>query len=108
MTKQLKLTFRRQELISMQVDLLPKGTDPREVENWLRDMALARKLNIVHTTTVSSRTSQSIPETAAFIRKNRLGRDVYILGAANVGKSAFCRCRSSAVFLQLWLLFSHT
>lgn len=75
----------------MQVDLLPKGTDLQDVADWLQDMALARKVNVIHTSTVSSRTGESIPETAAFIRKNRLGRDVYIVGAANVGKSAFCR-----------------
>ena len=105
----------------MQVDLLPKGTDPHHVARWLHDLALGRKVNVVHTATVSSRTSESIPETAAFIRRNRLGRDVYIVGAANVGKSAFCRyalpfspslvckCDDTLVWLiTTWLLLRET
>ncbi len=34
---------------------------------------------------------QGIAEAVATIRKERRGRDVYVLGAANVGKSAFVR-----------------
>jgi len=39
----------------------------------------------------SSARLQGIAEAVATIRKERRGRDVYVLGAANVGKSAFVR-----------------
>ena len=35
----------------------------------------------------------------ATIRKERGGRDVYVLGAANVGKSAFVRCAGTALLV---------
>lgn len=40
---------------------------------------------------VSSKTMEGISRAAAAIRKERRGRDVYVIGAANVGKSAFLR-----------------
>lgn len=35
---------------------------------------------------------EGLDEACASILSQRLGRDVYIIGAANVGKSAFVRC----------------
>lgn len=40
---------------------------------------------------VSARTGAGVPEAVAAIRRERRGRDVYVIGAANVGKSAFIR-----------------
>ena len=40
---------------------------------------------------ISSRTLDGVAEAASAILRERRGRDVYILGAANVGKSAFIR-----------------
>ena len=40
--------------------------------------------------------AQGVAEAVATIRKERRGRDVYVLGAANVGKSAFVRCAGTA------------
>lgn len=73
------------------MDLLPKGTVSEDVADWLEDLAKAKKLNTVGTYVLSSKTSAGVPEAVAFIRRRRLGRDVYIVGAANVGKSAFTR-----------------
>jgi nitric-oxide synthase len=73
------------------VDLLPKGAVAEDVRQWLETMALAKQLNVIHTCTVSSKTKGGIAEAGAYLRQNRLGRDIYIMGAANVGKSAFSR-----------------
>ena len=40
---------------------------------------------------VSARTGEGVSEAVAAIRRERRGRDVYAMGAANVGKSAFIR-----------------
>lgn len=78
-------------LVGTKVDLLPKGAVLEDVRRWLESMALAKQLNVIHTCLVSSRTKGGIGAAGAYLRKNRLGRDVYIVGAANVGKSAFSR-----------------
>lgn len=75
----------------LQVDLLPKGTDELAVRAWLAEMAAAKQLNVIHTCLVSSRSRAGVSEATAFLRQNRMGRDIYIVGAANVGKSAFSR-----------------
>lgn len=73
-------------------------------EAWLSNTAAAKKLNIIHTCAVSSRSGTGIQAAAAFIRQQRLGRDVYIVGAANVGKSAFIRCVSRLLYQFLSVL----
>lgn len=40
---------------------------------------------------VSSKTGSGVQSVVAAIRRCRRGRDVYVIGAANVGKSAFLR-----------------
>lgn len=76
----------------LQADLLPKGTQLEAVAAWLQDTALHKRLNAVQVCLVSSRTRDGVADAASAILKERRGRDVYILGAANVGKSAFIRC----------------
>jgi len=78
------------------VDLLPRGAVLEDVRRWLERMALAKQLNVIHTCTVSSMTKRGIPEAGGYLRQNRVGRDIYIVGAANVGKSAFSRYSLSA------------
>lgn len=41
------------------------------------------------------RAGEGIAEVAKAVRVERRGRDVYIMGAANVGKSAFVRCATT-------------
>ena len=84
----------------LQVDLLPKGTDESAVRDWLTEMAAAKRVNVIHTCLVSSKSRAGVADATAFIRRNRLGRDVYIVGAANVGKSAFSRYVSIGETLQ--------
>eukprot|EP00884_Botryococcus_braunii_P017452 jgi/Botrbrau1/4390/Bobra.105_2s0036.1 len=78
-------------LVGTKADLLPRGTDLNAVKEWLEATALHKRLRVAHVCLCSSRTGDGIPETVARLRMERRGRDVYIIGAANVGKSAFTR-----------------
>ena len=73
------------------MDLLPKGTDSTAVKDWLLATAGHRRLNVVSAHLVGSPTGQGVSEVASALLSERKGRDVYVLGAANVGKSSFIR-----------------
>ncbi|KAL0044056.1 hypothetical protein WJX82_006266 [Trebouxia sp. C0006] len=78
-------------LIGTKVDLLPKGTDTAAVTEWLLATAGHRRLNVVNAHLVGSPAGQGVSEVASAILRDRKGRSVYVLGAANVGKSSFIR-----------------
>ena len=85
--------------VGTKMDLLPKqaaihSRDPRDQDaffDWFEDSLLFKKLTAVSMHAVSAKTKEGIDEVVADIKQQRLGRDVYIVGAANVGKSAFTR-----------------
>ncbi len=70
---------------------IPTLSQPRDVEEWLLATAAHKRLNVVSTHVVSSKTGMGLGKAAAALRVERQGRDVYVMGAANVGKSAFVR-----------------
>ncbi|CAG9465946.1 unnamed protein product [Pedinophyceae sp. YPF-701] len=78
-------------LVGTKADLLPRGTDLREVSEWLLDLAEAKGLQVVGVELVSSRTREGVEDAVSAILRARRGRDVYVLGSANVGKSALVR-----------------
>lgn len=105
-------------VVATKVDLLPKGTDKERVLRWLEDFIAFKKLNCLGVHLVSNKTGMAgihasttllsssccvfrtfwesaagagFDQACASILSQRLGRDVYIIGAANVGKSAFVR-----------------
>ncbi|KAL3152747.1 hypothetical protein ABBQ38_012336 [Trebouxia sp. C0009 RCD-2024] len=78
-------------LVGTKVDLLPKGSDVPAVRDWLLAIAGHRRLNVVNAHLVGSPTGQGVSEVASALLRERKGRDVYVLGAANVGKSSFIR-----------------
>jgi nitric-oxide synthase len=78
-------------LVGTKADLLPAGTDLESVAEWLAAAAAFKKLSLAGVHLVSSRTCAGVPAAAAALRRERRGRDVVVLGAANVGKSAFVR-----------------
>ena len=77
--------------IGTKFDLLPKGTKALNVEDWLQDLLSFKKISVISTHIVSSKTNEGLAQAVAAIRQERRGRDVYVIGAANVGKSAFIR-----------------
>jgi nitric-oxide synthase len=78
-------------LVGTKADLLPAGTNFQLVEEWLQAAAAFKRISVVSVHMVSSSTGVGVAEAVAAIRVERCGRDVYVMGAANVGKSAFVR-----------------
>ncbi|KAL8233117.1 hypothetical protein R6Q57_002895 [Mikania cordata] len=76
-------------MLLMKVDLLPKGTDFNCVGDWVVEATMKKKLNVLSVHLTSSKSLVGITGVVSEIQKEKKGRDVYILGAANVGKSAF-------------------
>ncbi|KAI3705921.1 hypothetical protein L1987_76170 [Smallanthus sonchifolius] len=76
-------------LVITKVDLLPKGTDFNCVGDWVVEATMKKKLNVLSVHLTSSKSLVGITGVMSEIQKEKKGRDVYILGAANVGKSAF-------------------
>ncbi|KAI9152737.1 hypothetical protein LWI28_000233 [Acer negundo] len=76
-------------LVVTKVDLLPKGTDLNCVGDWVVEATTKKKLNVLSVHLTSSKSFAGIAGVASEIQKEKKGRDVYILGSANVGKSAF-------------------
>jgi len=83
-------------LIGTKADLLPRGTSPAEVGRWLAAAARCKKLAVAGTSVVSAATGAGLAAAVAAVEAQRAGRDLYILGAANVGKSAFVRAYAAA------------
>ena len=75
-------------LVGTKVDLLPKGTQPEQVLSWLYDR-LSPRLNVIDAHLVSARTGAGVAAASQAILRERKGRDTFVLGAANVGKSLF-------------------
>ncbi|XP_024047897.1 NO-associated protein 1, chloroplastic/mitochondrial isoform X2 [Citrus clementina] len=76
-------------LVVTKIDLLPKGTDFNCVGDWVVEATTKKKLNVLSVHLTSSKSLAGIVGVASEIQKEKKGRDVYILGSANVGKSAF-------------------
>lgn len=78
-------------VLGSKADLLPYGTNREEVIEWLHMMLSFKRIAVESVHLVSSRTREGMATAVGSIRKLRQGRDVYVMGAANVGKSAFTR-----------------
>ncbi|CAI9092034.1 OLC1v1027173C3 [Oldenlandia corymbosa var. corymbosa] len=76
-------------LVVTKVDLLPKDTDLNCIGDWVVEATMKKKLNVLSVHLTSSKSLVGISGVVAEIQKEKKGRDVYILGSANVGKSAF-------------------
>lgn len=84
-------------LVATKIDLLPRGTNLDAVGDWIVEFINRKKLNVVSVHMTSAKSLQGISGVVSYLQQHRQGRDVYILGSANVGKSAFV----SAVLQQL-------
>ncbi|GAA4705889.1 ribosome biogenesis GTPase YqeH [Brevibacillus fulvus] len=74
-------------LVGNKVDLLPKNINLNRVRNWLQHEAKERGLRPADVLLVSAQKGIGIEELLAKIGQLRKGRDVYIVGVTNVGKS---------------------
>ncbi|MFD2369762.1 ribosome biogenesis GTPase YqeH [Brevibacillus sp. GCM10020057] len=74
-------------LVGNKVDLLPRNINLNRVRNWMQHEAKERGLRPQDVVLISAAKGQHIDELLARIGELRNGRDVYIVGVTNVGKS---------------------
>ena len=75
-------------VVATKADLLPKDVDEKQLRTWLLEECRRRKMNVADASWTSAKRGQGVQELADDVRRNRRGRDVAVVGAANVGKSA--------------------
>lgn len=76
-------------LVANKLDLLPKSVKQNKIKQWLFKMLKAKGLKVKDVLLISAIKNHGIEEAAARIDELRNGKDVYIIGATNVGKSTF-------------------
>ncbi len=76
-------------LVGNKVDLLPKSTNKNRVKNWLEHEAKNLGLRPVDVVLVSAEKGYHIDEAMRMIEYYRKGKNVYVIGCTNVGKSTF-------------------
>lgn len=76
-------------LVGNKVDLLPKSVKKNKLINWMKQEAKELGLQPEDVFLVSAAKGNSINEVAEAIDEYREGKDVYVVGCTNVGKSTF-------------------
>lgn len=76
-------------LVANKVDLLPRSVRPEKIERWLAQFVKERKTDPVDIVLCSVKMNLNVERVVEKIEEYRNGRDVYIVGATNVGKSSF-------------------
>ncbi|MGL4336002.1 MAG: ribosome biogenesis GTPase YqeH [Turicibacter sp.] len=74
-------------LVGNKVDLLPKSVNKTKLDHWMRRSLKEFGLKPLDVALISSSKGHGIDELMEMIEKYRRGRDVYIVGCTNVGKS---------------------
>ena len=75
-------------LVANKMDILPKAINKKKrVEIWLRNRAKDFGLNPDEVVLISAYKNQGIDDLLSTIEKVRDGKDVYVVGTTNVGKS---------------------
>lgn len=76
-------------LVGNKVDLLPKSVKHNKLIHWMKQQSQELGLRPEEIFLVSAAKGNNIKETAAAIDEMRDGKDVYVVGCTNVGKSTF-------------------
>ncbi|PLT34626.1 ribosome biogenesis GTPase YqeH [Bacillus sp. V5-8f] len=76
-------------LIGNKADLLPKSVKHHKVINWMKEASRELGLNPIDVHLVSAGKGYHVREVAEAIDEYRQGKDVYVVGCTNVGKSTF-------------------
>lgn len=74
-------------LVGNKEDLLPRSLRRPKLRDWIRQQANQAGLRPVETVLVSAKKNHEIDDLLDTIEKHRQGRDVYVVGVTNVGKS---------------------
>jgi ribosome biogenesis GTPase YqeH len=76
-------------LIGNKVDLLPKSVKPNKLIHWMKQQAKELGLFPEDVFLISAAKGHFVRETVEAIEHYRDGKDVYVVGCTNVGKSTF-------------------
>lgn len=76
-------------LVGNKVDVLPQSIKLEKLEKWMRYMAKQQGLKPAEVQLISAERGTGIEELAQVMDDYRDGRDVYVVGSTNVGKSTF-------------------
>ncbi|MGT2751046.1 ribosome biogenesis GTPase YqeH [Streptococcus orisasini] len=74
-------------LVGNKADILPKSVKVSKVKQWLRERAHEEGFRPLDVLLTSAQNHYAIKDLIAAIEKLRKGRDVYVVGVTNVGKS---------------------
>ena len=74
-------------LVVNKIDLLPKSLNVNRVRNWVQKQAKAQGLKTLDVILCSAKRNLGFEHVIEALDKYRDGRDVYVVGATNVGKS---------------------
>lgn len=74
-------------LVVNKIDLLPKVTNLNRIVNWVQKQAKQLGLKIVDVVLCSAKRNLGFDRVIEAIDEHQGGRDVYVVGATNVGKS---------------------
>lgn len=74
-------------LVGNKRDLLPKSIKDMKVIRWLETQAHEAGIQLIDTFLTSAKKSYDIDQLLALIERYREGKDVYVVGVTNVGKS---------------------
>ena len=74
-------------LVGNKVDILPKSLKKPKMIQWMRERAHEVGLRPIDVTLTSAKSKSDIEDLLELIEEYRDGRDVYVVGVTNVGKS---------------------
>lgn len=74
-------------LVVNKIDLLPKAMNMNRIRNWVQRLAKQEGLRTVEVVLCSAKRNIGFERVIEEIENYRNGRDVYVVGATNVGKS---------------------
>ena len=83
----LRFVFVMMLLVGNKSDILPKSVKDGKVTQWLTERAHEEGMRPVDVMLTSAQNHHAIKELIQRIEKLRKGRDVYVVGVTNVGKS---------------------
>jgi ribosome biogenesis GTPase YqeH len=74
-------------LVVNKIDLLPKVTNMNRIVNWVQRQAKEQGLKVVDVVLCSAKKNIGFERVIESLQEHRGNRDVYVVGATNVGKS---------------------
>ncbi|TBL75366.1 ribosome biogenesis GTPase YqeH [Paenibacillus thalictri] len=74
-------------LVVNKLDLLPKLVNPNKIVNWVQAQAKELGLRAVDVVVCSAKKNTGFERVIESLERHRDGRDIYVVGATNVGKS---------------------